>query len=290
MSQVLPGPRNCSVRKSLRRNDFLRRASETPFTMSPRTAGHTGAVKRSSKIVGCCLGLMLAVTTAFGQTPAQDSASQDSASPNSVPQDLAPQSPEAWAYVAGAGKADIGSVYAVTADGLVCNHNQEKTVRVSIETLAAAEHIHPARVAEGLAAYLWSDWTLLYVVGPPVRAALDGGQDTLTVYLETFYQAHHVCLLGILKTLVDGYEGDYLQTENGFVYKKRGGGARYRLLAFEPKYFPGNGLLEPLGIVQAVRNADLLRVDAVRAKVFDAIAVSAERRAAEGGDPLKIER
>lgn len=268
--------------------------------MSPRTKGHTGAVKHFERIVGC-LVLVLSVTAALGQAHlSQPSASQTSASQNSapqnsvsqdlVPQDLVPQSREAWAYVAAAGKDNIGSVYTVTADGLVCKHSQEKAVRASIETLAAAEGVHPALIAEELAAYLWGDWTLLYVEGPPARAALDGGRDTLGVYLETFYQAHRVCLLGILKTLVDGYEGDYLQTENGFVYKKRGGGARYRLLAFEPKYFPGNGLLEPLGVVQAVRNADLLRVDAVRARAFDAIAVSAERRAAEGGDPLKIER
>ena len=230
--------------------------------------------------------LALAVTTAFGQARA----AQGAATLNSVPQNLIPQSPEAWAYVTAAGKDNIGSVYEVTADGLVCNHSQEKAVRAAVETLATTEGVHPALVAEELTAYLWSDWTLLYVEGPPVRAALDEGREALETYLETFYQAHHVCLLGILKTLVDGYEGDYLETENGFVYQKRGGGARYRLLAFEPKYFPGNGLLEPLGIVQGVRNADLLRVDAVRARAFDAIAASAERRAAEGGDPLKIER
>ena len=148
----------------------------------------------------------------------------------------------------------------------------------------------PALVAEELTAYLWGDWTLLHVEGPPLRAVLDGGRDTLEVYLETFYQAHHVCLLGVLKTLVDGYEGNYVQTEDGFVYKKKGDGARYRLLALEPKYFPGTGFLEPMGLVKAVRNADLLRVAAVRARVLDAVAASVERRAADGGDPLKIER
>ncbi len=253
--------------------------------MSPPTTGHTEAVKRFKRTVGW-LVLVLGVVTALSQT----SALQPSAPQNLVPQDLVPQSPEAWAYVVAAGKTKIGSVYTVTADGLVCSYRQEKEVRASIEALAATEQVHPASVAEELTAYLWGDWTLLYTDGPPLRAALDGGRDTLEVYLETFYQAHHVCLLGILNTLVDGYEGDYVQTDEGFVYSKRGGGARYRLLALEPKYFPGTGFLEPVGVVKAVRNAGLLRVDTVRARVLDAVAASVERRSAEGGDPLKVDR
>lgn len=234
---------------------------------------------------------MLTVTAVFSQdSAARSSVPQTSAPKDLVLQDLIPQSPEAWAYAAAAGESKIGSVYTVTDHGLVCNRIQEKAVRATIETLAAAENAHPALVAEELTAYLWSDWTLLYVDGPPLRTALDGGRETLETYLEKAYQAHRVCLLGILKTLVDGYEGDYVQTENGYNYSKKGGGARYRLLAFEAKYFPGSGFLEPLGVVYAVRNADLLRVAWVRAKVLDAVAVSVQKRAADGGDPLKIDR
>ncbi len=225
---------------------------------------------------------MTLALVAFGQT----SASPD---PKTPPQALVPQSPEAWAYVAAAGKSNIGSVYTVTDQGLVCRHSEEKTVRENVEALAAAANAHPARVAEELTAYLWGDWTLFYVPGPSLRTALDGGRNTLEPYLEAAYQAHHVCLLGILNVLVDGYEGDYLQTDNGYRYVKKGGGERYRLVAFEPRYFPGSGFLEPLGVVRAVRNADLLRVDGVRAAVLDALVASLERRAA-AGDPLKLER
>lgn len=205
-------------------------------------------------------------------------------------QDLAPQSPEAWSQVATAGKDQIGSVYDMTTHGLVCSYSREAAVRARVETLAAAKRVHPALVAEELTAYLWSDWTLLHVKGPSLRGAVEGGRETLEPFLEAAYQAHHVCLLGILKVLVDGYEGKYLQSESGYSYAKKGGGERYRLLAFEPKYFPGSGFLEPLGVVYAVRNADLLRVKWVRAKVLDAVVTSIERRAAGGGDPLKISR
>ena len=235
-------------------------------------SSHTGDMQRRRQVRVYILGLLL------------------SFSGNVFSQDLTPQSPEAWNALAAAGKKYISSVYDVTGDGLVCHETREKDVRTRVEALAALEHVHPARVAEAATAYLWGDWTLLHVPGPPLRAAVDGGKETLEPYLESAYQAHHVCLLGILKVLVDGYEGDYVQTDKGYSYAKKGGGERYKLLAFEPKYFPGSGFLEPLGVVQAVRNADLLRVDWVRAKVLNAVVASTERRKAEGGDPLKIKR
>jgi hypothetical protein len=60
------------------------------------------------------------------------------------------------------------------------------------------------------------------------------------------------------------------------------------LLVFYPHFFPGTGIFEPLGLIYAVRLAELMQLSALRKPILSIIADTLRRRAEEGGDPLRI--
>lgn len=67
-------------------------------------------------------------------------------------------------------------------------------------------------------------------------------------------------MLGILRVLVFGYEKRYESLDGGYVRSWEALGERYQPLALEPKYFPGSGFFEPLGLVHAVKLSDLFLI------------------------------
>ncbi len=211
--------------------------------------------------------------------------------------DFAPQSPEAWQYFAARGQTNITSVYTVTSEGLVCQQDSYAEVRARLETLAVnntanTASIHPAQIAEEMVVYLWDDWTLLHVQGYDTRNVLSdlGNQAKLETFLGAFYDQHSVCLLGILKVLTQGYEGYYTLQNGEFTRSQTPTGEKYSPYALEPRYFPGTGLLEPLGLVYAVKLGDLLTIGWVRERALSVIAETLKRRAETSDDPLKVRR
>jgi hypothetical protein len=208
---------------------------------------------------------------------------------------LVPQSPEAWRYAVTQGSKLISAVYQQTPEGLVCQQTSQLDVINTLENVAAEKDEHPSRIAEELVVYLWNDWTLLHVTGYDIRQVVEDDvfesiehKKVVTGFLEQFYQDHHVCLLGILKVLVYGYEKNYQLSEGQYVRTQEALGEGYEPLALEPKYFPGTGILEPLGLVYAVKLGDFLTMAWLRETALDLIAETLQRRAKHSGDPLKV--
>jgi hypothetical protein len=205
---------------------------------------------------------------------------------------LTPQSPEMWAYMVSEGQESITTVYTETSQGLVCNQTSQNEVVKILETLANESKLHPAKLAEAMTVYLWDDWTLLQVEGFDTREVLSDMSDKAQVemFLEQFYREHHLCLLGILKVLTWGYEGYYGLQKGEHLLLASKLGEPYAPVALEPDYFPGTGLLEPLGLVYAVKLGDLLTVGWVREKVLAMIAETLRHRGSTGENPLRINR
>jgi hypothetical protein len=206
--------------------------------------------------------------------------------------DFAPQSPEAWQYFVAQGRKSITSVYTVTPKGLMCTQSSQTEVRIILETQANTAQVHPAQIAEEMVVYLWDDWTLFHVENYDTREVLGNLQDrkTLEAFLEQVYLQHQVCLFGILKVLTQGYEGYYGLQQGEYIRLQTATGEKYAPYALEPKYFPGTGLLEPLGLVYAVKLGDLLTIGWVRERAISVIAETLERRAKTSEDPLKVRR
>ncbi len=204
--------------------------------------------------------------------------------------DFAPQSPEAWQYFVAQGRKGITSVYTSTSEGLLCKQSSQTEVRTTLETLGNNAQVHPAQIAEEMVVYLWDDWTLLHVSGYDTREVLGNLEDKaqLEAFLEKFYLQHQVCLFGILKVLTQGYEGYYGLQNGKYTRLQTASGERYSPYALEPKYFPGTGLLEPLGLVYAVKLGDLLTIGWVRERAISVIAETLKRRAKTSDDPLKV--
>lgn len=205
---------------------------------------------------------------------------------------LVPQSPQAWHYAATEGSKLASTVYQKTAHGLVCAQQSQAGVVYTLESVAAEEGEHPSRLAEEIVVHLWDDWTLLYVSGYDTRAVLNELDDRplLEAFLERFYAEHHSCLLGILRVLVFGYEKRYEFLDGGYVRSREALGERYQPLALEPRYFPGSGIFEPLGLVYAVKLSDLFLIGWLREKAIDLVIETLQRRARTGDDPLKVGR
>lgn len=206
--------------------------------------------------------------------------------------DFAPQSPESWQHFVAQGQKSITSVYTVTPKGLVCQQNSYTNVRSILETLANTTQTHPAQIAEEMVVYLWDDWTLLHVEGYNTREALSNLEDRarLEEFLEQFYTQHQICLFAILKVLTQGYEGYYGLQQGKYTRLQTPTGEKYSPYALEPSYFPGTGLLEPLGLVYAVKLGDLLTIAWVRERAISVIAETLQRRAETSDDPLKVRR
>lgn len=211
--------------------------------------------------------------------------------------DFAPQSPEAWQYFVAQGRKSITSVYVSTSEGLVCKQSSQTEVRIILETLASNKtantaQVHPAQIAEEMVVYLWDDWTLLQVNGYDTREMLSnlGDRAGLEAFLEAFYSEHQVCLFGILKVLTQGYEGYYGLQRGEYIRLQTTTGEKYAPYALEPKFFPGTGLLEPLGLVYAVKLGDLLTIGWVRERAIGVIAETLKRRTETSNDPLKVRR
>jgi hypothetical protein len=206
--------------------------------------------------------------------------------------DFPPQSLEAWQYFVNQGQTNITSVYVETSEGLVCQQNSYMEVRTTLESLANKAAVHPSKIAEEMVVYLWDDWTLLHVENYDTREVLENLEDreTLEVFLEQFYMQHQVCLLGILKVLTQGYEGYYGVQHGKYTRLQTPTGEKYLPYALEPSYFPGTGLLEPLGLVYAVKLGDLLTIGWVRERTTKVIAETLERRLETSDDPLKVRR
>lgn len=204
--------------------------------------------------------------------------------------DFPPQSLEAWQYFVSQGRTSITSVYASTSEGLVCQQNSYTEVRTILETLANNAHVHPAQIAEEMTVYLWDDWSLLHVEGYDTREVLSdlGDKEALEAFLEQFYLQHQVCLFGILKVLTQGYEGYYGLQAGKYIRLQTPTGEKYSPYALEPKYFPGMGLLEPLGLVYAVKLGDLLTIGWVRERAIRVVVETLERRSKTSHDPLKV--
>jgi hypothetical protein len=206
--------------------------------------------------------------------------------------DFPPQSLEAWQSFVNQGQTNITSVYLKVSEGLVCQRNTYAEVRTIIEGLANDAKVHPAQIAEEMAVYLWDDWTLLHVEGYDTREVLSNtkNKEALEMLLEQFYKQHQVCLFGILKVLTQGYEGYYSLKNGTFTRSQTPTGEKYSPYALEPSYFPGTGLLEPLGLVYAVKLGDLLTIGWVRERAISIIAETLQRRAKTSSDPLKVRR
>lgn len=210
-------------------------------------------------------------------------------------QPLAPQSPQAWHYAAGEGSKLASTVYQKTAHGLVCAKSSQAGVIYTLEHVAAEKGEHPSRLAEEIVVYLWDDWTLLYVSGYDTRAVLTelDNRPLLEAFLGRFYEEHHRCLLGVLRVLVFGYEKRYEFVDGSYVRSVGSRellGERYQPLALEPKYFPGSGIFEPLGLVNAVELSDLLLIGWLREKAIDLVIETLQRRGRTSTDPLKVGR
>ena len=162
----------------------------------------------------------------------------------------------------------------------------------TLESEANQRHQNPAYLAEAIVVYLWDDWTLLYVSDYDIRKVFEdlSNKEQIGIFLEQAYLEHHVCLLGILKVLTEGYEGYYALNVDGYKHVFDKSGEAYSPLALEPKYFPGTGIFEPLGLVYAVRLGDFLKIGWLRQRVIGMIAETLERRAQESADPLKVRR
>ncbi len=204
------------------------------------------------------------------------------------PAGLEPQSREAWHFMALEGEGYAPLVYTVGEGRLRCEETSVERVKARIETRAAEDGLHPAYLAEALAAYAWDDWSRLQVTGYDLREVVSHHPEQLEPFLEQAYREHHPCLLGILKVLVAGYEGAYQENSEGRYEAAQKTGPRYRLVAFNPAFFPGTGLLEPLGVVYAVRLTELMRLDALRQPMLHVMAATLQKRAAQEGDPLKV--
>lgn len=203
------------------------------------------------------------------------------------PADVAPQSREAWRYAVGEGERYAGLLYTPHEGRLRCLLPTSRAARSAIEDAAAAQQRHPAYLAEMIAVYLWDDWNRLEVPGYDIRWVV-AHQEALEPFLEALYQAQQACLLGLLQVLAAGYEGGYRQDADGQYRRVPAGEAEpYMLLALFPEYFPGTGLLEPLGIVYAVRLLELSALSALRQPMLAHVARTLERRA-RNGDPLKV--
>jgi hypothetical protein len=203
----------------------------------------------------------------------------------------APQSPQAWDYAVTQGSGLVGTVYHKTARGLVCAKSSQFEVVYALENVAAQKGEHPSRLAEEIIVYLWDDWTLLYVADYDVRTVLERTDDRplLESFLERFYKEHHVCLLGLLRVLTFGYEKNYILLDGRYVRSREVLGGRYEPLALEPKFFPGTGVFEPLGLVHAVKLSDFLLIGWLRERAIDLMIETLQRRA-KTGDPLKVRR
>lgn len=206
--------------------------------------------------------------------------------------DSVPQSTQAWQYFVTQGQTNITSVYTATPDGLICEQTSQSDVRKTLEHLANNAGLHPGQIAEEMVVYLWDDWTLLHVENYDTREVLSNLEDkkTLEVFLESFYAQHQVCLLGILKVLTQGYEGYYGLQQGNYTRLQTPTGKAYSPYALEPSYFPGTGLLEPLGLVYAVKLGDLLTIGWVREHAISVIAETLQRRTKTSNDPLKVRR
>jgi hypothetical protein len=205
---------------------------------------------------------------------------------------LVPQSPQAWGYAVTEGRQLIGTVYQKTPRGLVCAKPSQLEVVYTLESVAAREGEHPSRLAEEILVYLWDDWTLLHVSGYNTRAILERMADRplLEKFLERFYEEHHTCLLGVLRVLVFGYQKLYAFHDGNYVRSREALGERYEPLALEPRYFPGTGIFEPLGLVYAVKLSDFFLIGWLREKAIDLVIETLQRRAQMGDDPLKVGR
>jgi hypothetical protein len=207
-------------------------------------------------------------------------------------QSLVPQSPQAWDHMATAGSNLAPLIYQKTTDGLVCAKPSQAGVVYSLENLAADTGEHPSRLAEAIVVYLWDDWTLLHVRGYDTREVLTQLDDRprLETFLERFYQEHHRCLLGTLRVLIFGYERRYELIEGSYERSWDTHGERYPPIALEPKYFPGSGIFEPLGLVHAVKLSDLFLIGWLRERAIDLVIDTLQRRAQTSTDPLKVRR
>lgn len=208
-------------------------------------------------------------------------------------QALHPYSPEAWAYAVARGEALAGAVFEASDRGLRCRAGSQRSVVKTIEALAAEQNEHPARIAEELGAYLWNDWTLLAVDGYDIAEVISPSGDTrdLETFLEAAYHQHGACLFGLSRVLVDGYLGAYRRTpEGGYRFDPDESGERYPTIAFEPYYFPGTGIFEPLGLIYAVRLSELLTIGWLRQRAIERVVVAIERRIQDFGDPLTLSR
>lgn len=206
-------------------------------------------------------------------------------------QTLEPQSPAAWRFAVGEGARYAPLLYTFEDGQLVCAAASEREVVREIEARAAAEGLHPAYLAEVLAAYLWDDWSRFKVGGFDLREVVEAQPERLAGYLERAYLEHRACALGVMEVLVDGYEGRYaLGADGRYRRGAKGEGEPYALLAFNPAFFPGTGLFEPLGVVYAVRLAELMQLGALRKPLLAITAQTLRKRLAESGDPLKVGR
>jgi len=205
-----------------------------------------------------------------------------------------PQSDEAWRYATAQGALHMPVVYERTPGGLICKQSRESDTRMLLERVAAQRGVHPAQIAEELSVYLWNDWSVFYVGGYDMTNFISAPQSATDfgAFLDAFYLEHHTCLLAAMRMLVAGYEGHYVQDEQGHYHYNQDGdhnaeAEKYKLYALEPKNFPGTGLFEPLGIVYMSRYADLLSVRWVRKQVITHFANIIEVRGA-AGNPLKV--
>jgi hypothetical protein len=210
--------------------------------------------------------------------------------PSGVPR----QSREAFHHAAREGARYAPLLYHDEGGGLACAQTSSRSAREALEAAANRLGVHPGYVAEMLAAHLWDDWSRLHVPGYDLRAVVS--EDTasehperLEAFLEAFYQAHHACALGLMQALTGAYEGSYRRGPDGSYHLVgRAQGDPYELLALYPRYFPGTGILEPLGLVYAVRLAELMQLAVIRKPFLSVVAATLKRRAEEGGDPLKV--
>lgn len=199
------------------------------------------------------------------------------------------KSEEAWRYMLNLAEDIVPLIYEDSEEGYKCKLNEKQT-KQTLETVAFEKEIHPARLAESVAAFFWNDWTALYIEGFDIEAVIDQDDEAvLGDLLEAFYQQHSGCLLTVMKVLIDGYEGYYTDQANGrYIRLVRKQGEPYQVLALSTDYFDGTGVFEPLGIVYGVRLAGLLKIDWIRKPAIDAVTLSVSKRIASTGNPLKI--
>jgi hypothetical protein len=206
-----------------------------------------------------------------------------------LPAGIQRQSREAFHHAAREGARYAPLLYRDAGGGLACAQASSRAARQTLEATANRLGVHPGYVAEVLAAHLWDDWGRLHVPGYDLRAVVSEHPEELETFLEAFYQAHHACALGLMQVLTGAYEGSYRRgPDGGYHLVGRAQGDAYELLALYPRYFSGTGILEPLGLVYAVRLAELMQLAALRKPFLSVVAATLKRRAEEGGDPLKV--